>query len=183
MSEMDNPGHDQTLSEPFVRVLLANQENIRAYVASLTGDLQQAEEIVQETNVVLCREARQFPQIADFTAWACRTAYFQVLKYRKDRQRDRHRFDDALLPLIAERAATRAGDLGTRRQALTECLAALSDRQRSLILQRYDTNASVQSVAKKQGRTPGAISQSLYRIRAALMKCIRRRIASFERGC
>ena len=181
MNQSDYLSNDQTLPKPFVSVLLANQENIRAYVASLVGDLQQAEEIIQETNIVLCREADQFPQIDNFTAWACRTAYFQVLKYRKQKERDRLRFDDTLLSFIADRASTRAAHLDTRRQALTECLTKLSDRQRNLILQRYDSNGSVRALADKLGRTPRAITQSLYWVRSILIKCVRQRVAILER--
>jgi RNA polymerase sigma-70 factor, ECF subfamily len=180
---VNNSGRDQTLPEPFVRVLLTNQGNIHAYIASLLGNLEQAEEVLQETNVVLCREADQFPTITDFTAWACRIAYFQVLKYRKNRQRDRHRFDDELLGLVAEEAVPHARELGKRRRALDECLGSLSDLQRNLIARRYGSDGSVQTVAQEYGRSPGAISQSLYRIRAALLKCIERRIAAFEKGC
>jgi len=183
MSNLNDSGRDQTLPEPFVRVLLANQGNIHAYVTSLVGNLEQAEEILQETNVVLCREADQFSTITDFTAWACRIAYFQVLRYRKQCQRDRHWFDDRLLNLVAQEAAPHTKELGERRRALDECLEKLSDLQRNLIMRRYSANGSVQSVARECGRSPGAISQSLYRIRAALLKCIEHRIALFERGC
>lgn len=180
---VNESARDQALPEPFVRVLLANQGNIHAYVVSLLGNLEQAEEVLQETNVVLCREADQFDSITDFTAWACRIAYFQVLKYRKQRQRDRHRFDDELLGLVAEEAVPTARELGRRRGALDECLDKLSELQRNLIVRRYGSEGSVQSVAQEYGRSPGAISQSLYRIRAALLKCIERRMAALERGC
>jgi RNA polymerase sigma-70 factor, ECF subfamily len=183
MSELNDSRRDSTLPEAFVRVLLANQGNIHAYITSLLGNLDQAEEILQETNVVLCREVDQFPTITDFTAWACRIAYFQVLKYRKRCQRDRHWFDDALLSLVAEEAAPQTREFGKRRQALNECLDKLSDLQRNLIMRRYGANSSVQSVAREYGRSPGAISQSLYRIRAALLKCIQHRVAVSERGC
>jgi len=180
---LNDSGPQPTLPEPFVRVLLASQGDIHAYITSLLGNLDQAEEILQETNVVLCREADQYSTITDFTAWACRIAYFQVLKYRKNRQRDRHRFDDELLNILADEAAPHTKEFGKRRRALNECLKRLSDLQRNLILRRYGANGSVQSVALEYGRTPGAISQSLYRIRAALLKCIEHRITAAERQC
>ncbi|NLE39380.1 MAG: sigma-70 family RNA polymerase sigma factor [Pirellulaceae bacterium] len=182
MDNLNDSEQTGTLPEPFVRALLASQGNIHAYATSLVGDLCLADEILQETNVVLCREADQYPTIADFTAWACRIAYFQVLKYRKQRQRDRHCFNDELLDLVAEEAVSQAKAFGVRRQALNECLGRLSDLQRSLVMQRYAANGSVQSIAREYGRTPGAISQSLYRIRAALLRCVRSRIAISDQG-
>ncbi|MBN1909655.1 MAG: sigma-70 family RNA polymerase sigma factor [Pirellulales bacterium] len=177
MSEVDN---NSTLPEPFVRVLLANQGTLYAYIVSLLGDPSLAEEVLQETNVVLCRQADQFPEIKDFSAWACRIAYYEVLSYRKRRQRDRHTFDDELLGLIANQAAPRVQEFDQRQTALTECLGRLSQTQREIIIQRYAPNGSVQKIAEKHGRSPGAISQSLYRIRDLLLRCMRDRLAVAE---
>ena len=172
--------HGKTLPEPFVRVLLANQGNIYAYITSLLGDPRLAEEVLQETNVVLCRQVDQFPSITNFTAWACRIAYFEVMTYRKRRQRDRHMFDDRLLDLVAQEANSQADEFEQRHGALAECLGELSELQRTLIMRRYGPAGSVQAIAQEYGRSPGAISQSLYRIRTALLKCIRRRLALAE---
>jgi RNA polymerase sigma-70 factor (ECF subfamily) len=180
---MQGSATDRTLPEPFVRVLLANQGTVYAYVTSLLGgDAQQAEEVLQETNVVLCRQADQFESITDFTAWACRIAYFEVLSYRKRCRRDRHRFDDELLTVLADEGMGHIRELGPRQRALTECLGRLSELQRDMIVRRYGSDGSVQSVAEEYGRSPGAISQSLHRIRGALLKCIRHKVALAEQG-
>lgn len=175
-----SPKPNQSLPEPFVRVLLANQGKIYAYIASLLGDPRQADDVLQETNLVLCRQADQFSEISNFAAWACRIAYFEVLNYRKRRQRDRHMFDDNLLSLIAFEAVPLVEEYEQRQIALAECLAKLSKLQRNIIVKRYTPNGSVQKIADEYGRSPGAISQTLYRIRAALMKCIQRKLAAFR---
>jgi RNA polymerase sigma-70 factor (ECF subfamily) len=180
---MKSLSEDRSLPEPFVRELLASQGAIYAYAMSLLGKPQQAEEVLQETNVVLCRQAEEFPNVTDFTAWACRIAYFQVLTYRKRRQRDRHCFNDNLLGLLAEEASSHAEEFARRQRALAECLEKLPDKQRDMVMQRYSAFGSVQAVAQQHGRTPGAIRQTLFRVRTALLKCIEHRVAQFERGC
>ena len=70
----------------------------------------------------------------------------------------------------------------TREHLTTYVQGQLSDLQRNLIMRRYGSQGSVQTVAREYGRTPGAISQSLHRIRAALLKCIEHQMALFERG-
>lgn len=172
--------NDKTLSEPFVRELLASQGSIYAYIASLLGSPADAEEVLQETNVVLCRQADEYPEIKNFAAWACRIAYFEVLSFRKRRQRDRHMFDDRLLELLAQEATCEAERYAFWQRALSKCLAELSELQRRLIVKRYSPNGSVQAIAEEYSRSPGAISQSLYRIRCALFKCARRKLSATE---
>jgi len=172
--------HDQTLPEPFVRTLLANQGNLHVYIASLLGNPQQAEEVLQETNVVLCRQADQFPTIANFTAWAFRIAYFQVLTYRKQHQRDRHTFDDQLLDLVAEAAGSQSDDFESRLGALAECLGQLPESPRNMILRRYQSDGSLETLSREYGRSVGAVKQTMYRIRAALRQCVQRRLATAE---
>ena len=177
---MYEPSHDKTLSESFVHVLLANQGRIYAYITSLLGDPHLAKELLQETNVVLCRQADQYASINDFAAWACRIAYFEVMTYRKRQQRDRHMFDDHLLSLVAEEASSQVEEYEQRHYALAQCLSQLSEQQRKMIMGRYSQVGSVRAIAEEYGRSPGSISQTLYRIRTALFKCIERRLAVAE---
>jgi RNA polymerase sigma-70 factor, ECF subfamily len=170
--------YDQTLPEAFVRALLANQGNLHVYIASLLGNPQQAEEVLQETNVVLCRQADEFPTIANFTAWAMRVAYFQVLTYRKRHQRDRHTFDDQLLGLIAQEAASPSDDFEDRLGALAECLGQLPESPRNMILRRYQPDNSLETMSFEYGRSVGAIKQLMYRIRTILRQCVERRLAT-----
>ena len=178
---MTESSPDKTLTEPFVRVLLANQGRIYAYITSLLGDPRLAEELLQETNVVLCRQADRIESIKDFAAWACRIAYFEVMTYRKRQQRDRHMFDDHVLSLVSEEANSQAEEYERRHCALAQCLSELSEQQRKMIMGRYGRSGSVQAIAEEYGRSPGSISQTLYRIRTALLKCIERRLAVAER--
>ena len=49
---------------------------------------------------------------------------------------------------------------------------------RQLIEQRYGGNLSVKQLAQQRGATPGGLSQLLFRIRAALLTCIQRRLTA-----
>ena len=176
--KLDNA--NRSLPEPFVNALLAVQERLYAYLLTLSQDPKQAEELLQETNLTLCRQSDQFATVEDFTGWACRVAYYEVLTYRKRRGRDRHTFSDLLLEKIADRAAAKIPEYDLRKNALDHCLARLSDLQRDMILQRYGPGGSVKVIAEKYNRSMGSISQSLYRVRASLMGCIQRALATLD---
>lgn len=169
---MDKPN----LSQPFVLALTGCQNSLQAYITTLVLDPVLAEDILQDTNAALCQQASKFPEINDFTAWACRTAYFQILTHRQRRRRDRHQFDTELLGLIAQEAVVYVAEVGSRQRALRECLAHLPPGQRDLILKRYADSKSLERLAEETGRPLGSLYQTLHRIRRALGQCIQRKM-------
>lgn len=165
------------LSEQFVSQLAACQSRVYAYITTLVHDPAAAQDILQETNLVLCRKAVEVTDDMDFVGWACRIAYYQVLAHRRDSGRDRHRFDDALLGQLAERSAARSAAFEQRSLALRTCMAKLTESQRDLLHRRYNDNQSVKAVADSLDRPAGSIAQTLHRIRKTLLQCIRRHTA------
>ncbi len=167
---------ERQLPESFVRALLDCQDAMRAYVTALVLDPSEADDVVQQANVVLCRQADEFPTIKNFTAWACRIAYFEVLSCRKRHRRDRLLFDDELLAMVAQSMMRLVEDVGPRKQFLDLCLAELSESQREMILKRYGPEGDIQAMAAELGRPIGSVQQSLYRIRLKLLECVRRKM-------
>jgi RNA polymerase sigma-70 factor (ECF subfamily) len=143
-------------------------------------DSDTAYDILQQTNVVLWRDAERFDEGTNFLSWAFRVAYFQVLDYREKRQRDRLRFNKDLLEELAAAPDVGRGDFELRLEALRTCLEKLPSRQRSLVQRRYGEGISVSAMAKCEGQTAGALATFLHRIRRGLMECIQRRLAVME---
>jgi RNA polymerase sigma-70 factor (ECF subfamily) len=163
---------DRQLSESFVSALLECQDRLHAYIVALGVSSEDVGDVLQNTNVVLCREADQWPTIKSFTAWACRIAYFEVLSARKRRSRESLRFDADLLELIAEETPSYVEKLGAYQTLLNQCLAELPDGQREMLLERYSRSGSIQRLAERLGRSAASIHQTLYRIRATVMRCV-----------
>ena len=163
-------------SEQFLSLLTAHQSSLYAYIVSLLPNRQQADDILQETNVVLWRKGEDFAEGTSFLAWACQVAYFNVLSHRRRMSRDRHTFGDDLFDYLAERQCERVDSLEDRQQALRRCLEKLPPKHRELIESRYQPGASVRRMADQRKTSEGALSQSLYRIRATLLDCIKRHL-------
>ncbi|MDB5297326.1 MAG: sigH 2 [Phycisphaerales bacterium] len=166
----------QRETEPFLALLTASQSSLYAYIVSLLPNRQQADDILQETNIVLWRKADEFHEGTSFIAWACQVAYFNVLSFRRRMARDKHTFGDDLFDYLAERQCERIDGVEDRQQALRGCLQKLPPKQRELIEARYQPGASVRRMADERQTTEGALSQSLYRIRATLLDCIKRNL-------
>jgi RNA polymerase sigma-70 factor (ECF subfamily) len=146
------------------------QGRLLAYLVTLLGDLNDARDVLQETNLVLCRRKDECADVRDFGAWARKFAYFQALSFLRDRKRDRHVFDDEVLALIAgESGETPDEDL---RLALRDCLSQLPERQRQTIARRYQENIPVRQLAADAGQKESAMKMGLMRIREALRVCI-----------
>src|SRR5262249_60170832 len=95
--------------DEFVRLLGQNQRRLFLYVMNLVPNWTDAEEIIQETNLVLWREFGRFQLGTNFTAWACKVALHQVLAWRKRQRRDRLEVSPAFLEAGAAEAAAAAG--------------------------------------------------------------------------
>lgn len=170
-------------SENYIQNIIRLQPQLYAYILTLVNDVGAADDVLQETNLVLWRKFDEYNTDASFEGWAFRIARFQCLNYWKIRARDRLVFDEAELAKIAERAEQRLTEIGDQLHALRHCLSQLTPRQRELLEGRYGPDGSVKQLATDLGRTEGAISQALYRIRSALLDCIHASLSQTERAC
>lgn len=177
MSTPDNP-----LPAEFIKAFTKNQRRLYAFVLSLLGSPTDADDVLQETNLVLWKKAEEFRPGSDFLAWAFRVAQLQVMAFRKSQLRRREYFDDELLQQLFNEADRQLREEDRRHEALRHCLEKLSHEQQSLIARRYEPGASVNAMAAASGRTPKAVSATLLRIREALLRCIEHRLAHEGEG-
>jgi RNA polymerase sigma-70 factor, ECF subfamily len=159
-------------SDKFVTLLTSSQVSLYACILALLPDRAAARDVLQETNLTLWRKAVDFEEGTNFLGWAARIAHYHVLNHRRKRGRDRLVFDDSLFEQLAERQVARVESFDRREGALRGCLEKLPPDQRALIERRYAPGGSVQALAAAAGKSVGAISQTLYRIREALLNCI-----------
>jgi RNA polymerase sigma-70 factor, ECF subfamily len=165
----------------FADRLTAAQAGLYSYILTLLPWPDQANDVLQETNLILWREAAEFSRDRNFQAWACRIAYFQVRTHRRKSVRDRIIFGDAFLEGLAQQAMLGDDNAEEERLFLRECLKDLSPAERELIRKRYDMGKSVKAIATEVDEVPASIAVVLFRIRQALMKCVQDRLAQHDR--
>jgi len=164
----------------FVYQLTDWQNRLFGYLVTLLGNVHDAHDTLQETNLVLWRKMEDFEPGSDFGAWARKCAYFQSLAFLRDRKRDRHLFDDDLLSQFADEATDAEHEAGERILAMRDCLTRLPDRHRQLINLRYGQNQSVQQLAKDADKKESAMKMMLMRIRQSLHTCIDLKLKEVE---
>ena len=165
----------------FIRHITTWQNDLYSYLFTLLGDLHDSRDVLQETNLVLWRKKADFEPGSNFGAWAKRCAYYEALKFRRTRQRDRHLFGDDLIALLVDEHEPSGHDEEERRLALRDCLAQLPEQQRQIIDRRYRAEVSVRQLAEEFGKKESAIKMMMKRIREALQVCIESKLREATR--
>jgi RNA polymerase sigma-70 factor (ECF subfamily) len=159
-------------AEEFVFQLARHERLLAAYVVALVPHAQDADDILQETKVVMWRNFAQFQTGTNFAAWARKIAFHRILAFRKRRQRDRLEFSDDFLASVAAEHETASEHLERRDRALNDCLAKLPAEHREVVQLRYQEALSLDAMAARLGRTVAALYRQLSRVRHALHECV-----------
>ena len=70
-----------TVSVEFSQQLTQIQRKLYSYILSLVPNRTEAQDILQESNFVLCRKAEEYDKDRNFQAWAFRIARYQVMAF------------------------------------------------------------------------------------------------------
>ena len=156
--------------EEFLALVARHQRRLSLFVHGLVHNPADAEDILQETSLVLWREFDKFEPGSNFGGWACTVAFHQVMAWRKKRQRDRLVFSDEFLTAVAKELMDDDRH-EERAKALAACAEKLPPHHRELLRKRYTDGRSVEELSAAMGRNPDAVYRMLSRIRQALYDC------------
>jgi RNA polymerase sigma-70 factor, ECF subfamily len=164
-------------SEEFIVSFTRVQRPLFLYLLPLLGNAADADEVLQETNLVIWKKRTDFQPGTSFLAWGRTIARLEVFRFRRNRGRKLSFLDQAILESIAATAESIGNETEVRQEALARCMEQLRPKDRELIQMRYASDSNGDKVAQQLGRPPNSVYQSLGRIRRALMECVQHRIA------
>ena len=159
-------------------LMTQHQRRIFAYIYTLVPDRYDAEDLLQETSLIICEKFDQFEEGTDFVAWACQIAYWRVRYARQKFARSKVVFQQELVDALAQTAATMHEEFDARHEALALCLQKLPARDRELVLTRYEPGCGVPEAARRSGRSLDAAYKALGRIRKLLFDCVSHQMAT-----
>jgi RNA polymerase sigma-70 factor, ECF subfamily len=161
--------------EEFARLFSRNARRIYGFIMTLVFNHHDAEEVFQNTNVVLWNKFADFEPGSNFFAWASRIAYYEVLSLMKQQRRSRTISDEAL-ELLANEAVAMSDHSSQRFEALEECLGRLTAPDRELLQERYYYQKPPKQIAASQSRSVHSIYRALNRIHNVLLNCVQRNL-------
>jgi RNA polymerase sigma-70 factor (ECF subfamily) len=168
-------------SEAFARLFAAHHRRIFGYIRALVPNRADAEEVFQETCVVLWGQFDQYDPKRPFAPWALAVALNQVRSHRHRQRRQRVVFSDALLEQMSSEEGPFAAGLAARAEALDFCLEALPAEGRETLRQFYVGGATAPDLAEQTQQKVNTIYKIIRRLRLRLLECVERRLASENR--
>lgn len=172
---MDAAEPDETRQDDFVRLISVHSQRIFQFILMLGIRGPDADEVFQDTCLVLWNKFDSYDSTGNFYAWACKIAYLKILERRRANRR-LHLFSADVLGVLAEKAMSQIDDLEVRREALNECLERLNEKDRELIEQRYYFRFTPKEIAAAKSRSVYSIYRALCRIHSRLFECVENRL-------
>lgn len=160
------------LNAVFVELLTQHQRKLFSYIYTLVPNVTDSDDLLQETNLVLWNKRQEYTLGTNFSAWACRIAYFNVQNFLRAKVRSHASFSEELLSDISDLLVDRSEVHTIYSVLLINCLGKLSSASQQLLKLRYDGNRSIQELAKQMGRSAGSIYNTLSQIRHKLWECV-----------
>lgn len=167
---------DAEQQERFTRLWTEAQPAVAGYVHACVRDVAAAQDLVQETAIVLLRRFAEYDERRPFLAWALGVARFQVLGFRRDAGRSLVTFDTELFDRFTALWGELAPHLSEEQAALQVCLEKLAQRARQAIHLRYYEGLCSEEIATRLGSRAGAVRVLLQRVREQLRTCIERQL-------
>lgn len=165
-------------TEPEIAALfLAHQARIYGFISSLVPNRADAEDLLQETGLVVFSQASAFQPGTNFLAWANQIALNKILNYRTRQSRSPLRFGDEFVSALAEYQLNDIRPDLADHSALIDCLEKLPASERRLVEDCYRSGTTIRQVADRLRRPVNMIYKRLRRIRELLRDCIRKAIA------
>ena len=167
------------LDGELVVLLTDAQPRLMGFLLKRLGNSDQAHEVLQEVNLVLCRRAAEYQPGTNFMAWAFTIARFQIMAFRKRQTRDLLVFPEDLANTLEamDQQMFQPELQRSRETALRDCMGKLREEHQGLLLQRYAESLSVKAIAADFGKSVNAISLLLHRIREQLLGCIEKNLS------
>ncbi|MCO6044656.1 sigma-70 family RNA polymerase sigma factor [Aeoliella sp. ICT_H6.2] len=167
---------DQQRHDEFLRLFSRHSRRIYNFIFTLVMSHADAEEIFQDTCVLLWKKFDSYDPQGNFPAWACKMATYEVLQLRRKSKR-LLLVGDETLKVLADQAIAHSDSLDARQHALEHCVEKLPDHDKALIEQRYRQQLTPKEMAASLSRSVYSVYRALTRVHSALMKCVTLQVA------
>lgn len=164
----------------FMRLVFAHDRRIYTFIYTLVCKHNDAEDIFQDTLVVMWNKFDAFEDGGDFGSWGVGIAHNLVRNFRKKNARSRQIFTDEMEQVLAFQAQQAVERIDDRIDALRQCLKRVNYDDLRITLLRYEQRMSVKQIAERIGQNVQRVYAALARTNDRLLRCIRRVTAEQE---
>jgi len=134
---------EQPDKQEYLREFLSAESALRGYIVTHLRDFDIAEDVLQQTALVLWEKFDQYDPSRPFLAWALGVARLEVLNAKRRSRTGRSLLDGDLDELIVGEYLRLESELSRRRQLLRQCLQRLPDSMSGVVRLRYEQGSSL----------------------------------------
>ncbi len=164
-------------TEEFVRLLIAGQPRIYAFILTLVPRAFDADDLMQETSTVMWRKYSEFRPGSDFVSWGISIAHHIILGFRRKKASEPIRFSDRLIELMAEDYQKYSDLTQLKLETLGRCIERLNQEDRKLVRARYEQNNSIKELALRLNKSVDILYRTMGRVHDVLIRCMRQSLA------
>ena len=157
-----------------------HREALSAYAYTWLKDWAQADDVVQEANLVIMKKWQDVRSLDGVHAWVRRIVQYKIMSLQK---KARHEFaigDDGLEAVaaasVAEQIDRDACAQDQRVHALQDCLKKVPERKLGVLNGYYLNGRSCDQLAEEHGSSTNGIAKLLSRLRKMLRDCTELRL-------
>jgi len=172
--------HESPRIEQFLRLMTASHDRIYAFILSIVPNWTDADDLMQETIMVMWRKFDKYKPGTSFVSWGMQIAKYEIINFCKKRGKRREWSRDDVNQCIMDQAESVNVEINERLNALKLCISKLDQYSRKLVKLRYEQNVTVKNIADVYGKTVQSMYKALGKIHDVLMRCIRKTM--LERG-
>ena len=166
-----------------MKLALEHRAQLWGFLVGLTKNPARAEDLFQNTYLILCEKWEQYRPRTNFLAWARQIARFEFLASVDPERRPFVTAEMDVLESALRAVESEGGAPSSRREALRRCLDQMPQaRGRRVLELRYGEGLAGEKVAEQLGLSLNALYTLLSRVRRILQDCIERRVRAEEAG-
>ncbi len=165
------------LRDQVVREAFQYREALKIYAFGMLRDWTVAEDVVQDTFIIVMKKYKTFQAGSSMLAWTRSILRLKVLQHLDREKRRQSTLDNVLFEAVD--AALSNIDEKTYREEfrkcylpLKDCLSRISSRSHKLLTNVYAGKMSYEKTAESLGMTVEAVRKNLYRTKQQVRLCL-----------
>src|SRR6185295_4364185 len=129
---------DRPDKQDYLRRFLSSESSLRGYILTHLREFDAAEDVLQQTALILWEKYDQYDPSRPFLAWALGIARYEVLNAKKRARPGRSLLEGDLVELVVGEYLRLESELPRRRQLLRHCLQKLPESMMGAVRLRYE---------------------------------------------
>lgn len=161
------------------------REELVSYARALLGNYAAAEDVVQESMLVVVAKYDQFEEGTSVLAWCRSIVRIEVLRAKQRHHRERTLaqtvLDDALDAAFEEFQNSRTShQRELRRDALAQCIGQITDRSKSVLEARFVDELGYPQIGERLSMSIEAVRKALFRVKKQVRACVENRLRTAQ---